>query len=215
MTAGESDLRRGGDARDQVLSAAGALFHREGIRSVGVDAIAEAAGVVKTTMYRHFGSKEGLVVAYLKQMDQRHSGWVEKVLASQNEPRLQLYALFEHIAQMVSEPSWHGCPFLGASTEFREQGNPIHEAAHSHKRRWRDRLRDLAEGAGARDPDLLADQLATLADGAYATAQVYGPHSPANRIDSIARLLIEEAVRTVEYPATESSLVTNQREDSQ
>ncbi|HEV8634491.1 MAG TPA: TetR/AcrR family transcriptional regulator [Chloroflexota bacterium] len=178
------------DARERILRTAAELFYREGIRAVGIDTIVARSGVAKMTLYRHFASKDDLVVAYLRERDARFWRWFERALASGATPRDQLVALFEAQAERVVQPDYRGCPFVNAAVEFPEPGHPGREVVLANKRAVRARLRELSAAAGAADPDALADQLALLLDGAYASAQALGG-GPATRVAGAAAALID------------------------
>ena len=98
------------------------------------------------------------------------------------------------IAATASHPKWRGCPFLNTGTEFPEPDHPARAVILAHKRAVRDRLRALAAAAVARDPDLLAEQLQLLIDGAYAIGQSFGPDGPAKTVASAGRVLIAKAI---------------------
>ena len=99
-------------------------------------------------------------------------------------------AILDMVAATASNPKWRGCPFLNTATEFPEPGHPARAVILAHKRAVRERLRALAAAARARDPDLLAQQLQLLIDGAYAIGQSLGPSGPAKTVPSAGRALI-------------------------
>jgi hypothetical protein len=94
------------------------------------------------------------------------------------------------IAATASHPKWRGCPFLNTGTEFPEPNHPARAVILTHKRAVRERLRALAAAAGVRDPDLLAQQLQLLIDGAYSIGQSLGPNGPAKTVASAGRALV-------------------------
>lgn len=176
-------------ARERILDTATELFYREGIRAVGVDTIVARSGVAKMSLYRSFPSKDDLVVAFLEAADRRYWAWWERVVARHpNDPRAQLGALFRAIAKRTRSADYRGCPFVNTATEFPDADHPGRAVALANKRAVRARLRALADGAGARDPGLLADQLQVLMDGAYATGQM--APGPADAIVDAAEALI-------------------------
>src|SRR5579883_2488893 len=122
-------------ARERLLAAAGELFYRQGIRSVGVDEIVAAADVAKMSLYRSFPSKDELVAAYLREYDARYwRGW-DRILAEHpGKPREQLLALFRALARRTTRPDWRGCPFTNAATEFPEPDHPARHVAEANKR---------------------------------------------------------------------------------
>jgi AcrR family transcriptional regulator len=179
-------------ARERVLQVASELFYREGIRSVGVDEIVASAGVAKMSLYRSFPSKDELAAAYLAGIDERYwRRWDARTARHPAEPREQLLALFRQLAKTANHPGFRGCPFTNAATEFPEPEHPARKVAEANKRELRRRLLDLARAAGAKKPTLLADQLVLLFEGAYTSAQTFGPDGPAHAVVAAAAALIE------------------------
>jgi AcrR family transcriptional regulator len=188
-TKSEADDR---PARERLLAAAGELFYRQGIRSVGVDEIVASADVAKMSLYRSFSSKDELVAAYLRDRDERYWRWWDEVTDRHpGQPREQLLGLFRSLARRATRPDWRGCPFTNAATEFPEADHPGRRVAEAHKRELRRRLRELARLAGALEPALLGDQLVLLFEGAYTSAQTFGANGPAVAVVEAAERLIE------------------------
>jgi AcrR family transcriptional regulator len=178
-------------ARQRILETASEMFYRDGIRAVGIDAIIARSGVAKMSLYRNFPSKDALVTAWLE--DRNAFFWRRWERAEESragDPRSQLEAILDMVAATASHPEWRGCPFLNTGTEFPEPDHPARAVILAHKRAVGERLRSLATAAGARDPDLLAQQLQLLIDGAYATGQSLGPDGPAKSVASAGRALI-------------------------
>jgi AcrR family transcriptional regulator len=178
-------------ARQRILDAAAEMFYRDGIRAVGIDTIIARSGVAKMSLYRNFPSKDALVSAWL---DDRNGffwrRWDKAEASRAGDPRGQLEAILDMIAATASHPKWRGCPFLNTATEFPEPDHPARAVIFAHKRAVRERLRARAAAARARDPDLLAQQLQLLIDGAYAIGQSLGPSGPAKTVASAGRALI-------------------------
>jgi AcrR family transcriptional regulator len=182
-------------ARQRILETASEMFYRDGIRAVGIDAIIARSGVAKMSLYRNFPSKDALVTAWL---DNRNAffwrRWDNAEASRAGEPRGQLEAILDMIAATTSHPKWRGCPFLNTGTEFPEPDHPARAVILANKRTVRARLRALAVAAAARDPDLLAQQLQLLIDGAYAIGQSLGPEGPARTVATAGRALIAAQV---------------------
>lgn len=159
-------------ARARILDTASDLFYRQGIRAVGIDTIVEQSGVAKMSLYRHFASKDELIVAYLEERNEAYWAWFDRAVARHpGAPRLQLLSLFESLRRQTVHPHYRGCPFLNVTIEFPAPDHPGHRIAIAHKRAVRDRLTALAREAGAHDPDRLAAHLQMLMDGARLAAQ--------------------------------------------
>ncbi len=178
-------------ARQQVLDTAARLFYTEGYRAVGVDTIVAESGVSKMTLYRHFPSKDDLIVAYLEESNRQFWAWFERATASHaGDARGQLHAFFASLAELASKPSCCGCPFLNVAVDFPQRDHPGHQVALAHKNAVRERFQVLAAAAGARDPELLANELLLLMDGAFMAVRLFGTDSPACHVDQAAATLI-------------------------
>lgn len=191
--AATSGGRRERPARERIVGAARRLFYERGIRAVGVEAVVAEAGVTKMSLYRHFASKDELVVACLDERIARFWAWWDTTLARatpEGDARAQILALFEALRARTTEPGYRGCPMTNAAVEFPEPDHPARRRAEIHKRELRDRLEALARGAGARDPVALADGLVLLLEGAYASSQTFGPDGPARSAPQAAAALL-------------------------
>lgn len=182
-------MKNGSSAKDALFETAARLFYEQGYRATGVDMIAAESGIGKMTLYRHYPSKDDLIVAYLERVDREFWEHFEASGAEAETPRDRLIAFFASLQQYVTTPTCHGCPLLNVTSEYPEQDYPGHQVALAHKRAVRTRFRQLAEAAGARQPDALADTLVLLMDGAYMAARVFGAStdSPAGRLAEAAR----------------------------
>lgn len=182
-------------AKDRILQAARELFYEEGIRAVGIDRIIERSGVAKMTLYRHFPSKDDLIVAYLNDLNRCHEAWFEGAIATHaGAPARQLLGVFEALVAKMSVPDCRGCAFSNVVTEFPEAGHPGRQVAIAHATAVRERLTGLARDAGAAEPEELGDQLALLLDGANTLGQKMEGRLAAMRARDIARLLIGTAI---------------------
>lgn len=181
-------------ARERLLAAAGELFYRQGIRSVGVDEIVAKADVAKMSLYRSFPSKDVLAASYLEAVDRRYWRWWDEAAARHpDDPRALLRTLFRGLVKRTTSAEWRGCPFTNAATEFPEPDHPARRVAEANKRELRRRFVALCRALGARRPALLADQFVLLFEGAYASAQTFGPAGPAAAAAEAADALIEAA----------------------
>ena len=166
----------GPEAQQHLLRAADELFYREGVRTVGVDAVVERAGVNKMSLYRQFSSKDDLVLAYLERKDEQFFGYVEKSFAKHpGEPAKQLQQYFDDLAVRASIDEYRGCPFMNVSVEFPDTAHPARRFVFRNKARLMARLLELSTAAGADDPVALANGLGLLIEGVYAASQTYGP----------------------------------------
>jgi AcrR family transcriptional regulator len=179
-------------ARERILEVATELFYREGIRAIGVDTICARSGVAKMSLYRAFPSKDDLIAAFLADADKRYWAWWDGVVGRHpGQPRAQLRAVFAAVAKKTTSPHYRGCPFVNTATEFPEPDHPGRAVALANKRELRARLAVLAAAIGARDAELLADQLLLLMDGAYSTGQMLGDAGPGRGLSAAAEAVIE------------------------
>lgn len=177
--------------RARILAAAGELFYRHGIRAVGVDAIAEAAGTNKMTLYRHFASKDELVAEYLRQS--AHAAdecWERFAQAHPGDPRAQLRAWLEEMAGHLAEPDERGCALANAAIELPDKDHPARRVIEEFKRAHRMRLVRLAQDADLSEPELLADELHLLLEGARVTAQSIGTEGLTARLLRMGEAMI-------------------------
>lgn len=177
-------------ARERILETADCLFYEDGIHAVGVDKVIAESGVAKMTLYRHFPSKDELIVAYLERANQRFWTWIEEEMAAAPDPRAKLLRAFRALGRQATSPSCHGCGFQGAAAEFPDPAHPAHKVALAHKRQVVERFTALAREARLRAPEALAEQLLLLMEGAWVAARVFGPRNPAARVAEAARALI-------------------------
>jgi AcrR family transcriptional regulator len=177
--------------KDKVFQTAAQLFYQYGYRAIGVDTLAAESGIGKMTLYRHYPSKDDLIVAYLKDSNDLFWNNFEEITKDAVTPRDKLLAFFEALQEYVNTPACYGCPFLNVATEYPETDYPGHQMALEHKQSVRAKFRELAKEAGALDPGVLSDQLFLLMDGAYMAARMFGPRNPASHLASAARTLID------------------------
>jgi AcrR family transcriptional regulator len=180
-------------AKGKLFATAAGLFYRHGYRATGVDTIAAASGIGKMTLYRHYPSKDDLIVAYLRDSDEKFWAGFEQITAGETTARGKLLAFFTALQGYALTPACYGCPFINVATEYPETEYPGHRVALEHKAGVRARFRQLAEAAGAAQPDALAAALHLLMDGAYAAARLYngGAGNPAAHLADAARQLID------------------------
>ncbi|NML96397.1 TetR/AcrR family transcriptional regulator [Paraburkholderia sp. RP-4-7] len=172
-TAKEAGTTGSASVRERILDTAADLFYQEGVRAVGVDLVVERSGVAKTSLYRHFTTKDELVAAVLERDDTNYwIAWDKTATRHRNAPRDELKAHLQWIARDIAAPKYRGCPFLNVATEFPAPDHPARAVALRHKAELRRRLGTLARQIGVARPDNLANQIALLIDGAYVCGQL-------------------------------------------
>ena len=182
--------------RELLIDTALELFYREGFHATGVDRILAEAGVAKMTLYKHFKSKDELILAALRRRDERFRDWfMREVERRARTPRERLLVCFDVLGEWCSGRDFSGCMFINAAAEFGRQDNPAHALSAEHKRLLLDYLKTLARAAEAREPEALARRLGILLEGAIVMAHVCGDRSAAQDAKAAAETLIDEALR--------------------
>src|SRR5262245_15248050 len=177
--------------RERILAVSAYLFYRHGIRAVGVEAIAEAAGTNKMTLYRHFASKDELVAEYLRCLAEKaNSSWDKLVAQHPADPRAQLGAWLEEMADHVENGAERGCALANAAVELPEQDHPARGVIEAFKNAQRNRITQLCEAADLAQPELLADELFLLLEGARVTAQSMGRAGLGERLIRMGEAMI-------------------------
>jgi AcrR family transcriptional regulator len=179
-------------ARERILDSSYELFSRRGVRAVGVDELIERAGVAKATLYRHFRSKDDLVVAFLERREQRWTWeWVEKEARRRaSSPEEQLLAIFDAFDEWFRREDFEACSFINVLLEM-GPAHPAGKASVQHLANIRSIVRKLAEESGLRDPESFARSWHILMKGSIVSA-AEGDAEAAQRARSMARLLIEQ-----------------------
>ena len=180
-------------ARARILESAYELFARRGIRAVGVDEIIDTAGVAKATLYRHFPSKDDLVLAFLERRERLWThGWVESEARRRGEtPEEQLLAIFDLFDEWFHRDDFEGCSFINVLLETADRGHPAGRACTLHLANIRTVVGTLAAEAGLREPAEFARSWHILMKGSIVQA-AEGDVDAAKRAQAMARLLIEQ-----------------------
>src|ERR1700751_846416 len=179
--------------RERLSKAAYALFSREGIRAVGVDAVIARAGTAKMTLYRNFPSKDDLIIDFLRRREQLWTReWLEAESRRRGEtPRDQLLAIFDVFSEWFSRPDFEGCSFLTTMIEINERDHPVHQAAVVHLANIRVYIAELAAEIGIRDVDSFARKWHILMKGSIMAAHE-GDAAAAARARELGELLLAQ-----------------------
>jgi AcrR family transcriptional regulator len=178
--------------RQRLIEAAGRRFYRDGFRSVGIDQILSDVGISKTAFYKHFESKEDLMLAALEYQN----CWMQETFKSLIEerggptPLGQLQALLDVVEHIVESDEFQGCIFVNVAMEFPLPHEPAHIAAAQSKQAIEDIVCSLAVEAGALEPRFLAKELCLIMEGAYVTRHVTGNKQTVDIARRVAGLVI-------------------------
>jgi AcrR family transcriptional regulator len=183
--------------REQLIETALGLFYRHGYHATGIERILAESGVARMTLYKHFRSKDELILAALERRSARFIAWLEMELARAAPGAARLLALFDALGRWIAGRAgpglpFEGCAFINATAEFADPENPVHRAAAAHKRQLKAMVQGLAAEAGADDPEALADELMLLMEGTIVTAQVSGDRGAAKRARALAERIVVE-----------------------
>jgi AcrR family transcriptional regulator len=179
--------------RERILAAARELFYRRGIHAVGVDAIAEAAGTNKMTLYRHFASKDVLIAACLSELTQEFdAAWDAIAAAHLGDPEGQLLAWVRHVCNFKVNEAERGCGLANAAVELPDNDHPARRVIREYKIELRERLIRLCRDARLADPERLADQVFLICEGARVTAQSVGTEGLSARLAEMAEALVAD-----------------------
>jgi AcrR family transcriptional regulator len=192
-----SDKEKRIPPRERVLAVAADLFYRYGIRAVGVEAIAEAAGTNKMTLYRHFPSKDELVAEYLRQAATAADRcWSIYEQAHPDDPLAQIRAWLAEMADHFAHANERGCPLANAAVELPDKAHPARRVIEGYKLAQRNRLIHLCRSAGLSEPEMLADELYLLLEGARVTLQSVGADGLGARLMRMGEAMIAAHTKT-------------------
>lgn len=184
------------EARARLIKAGAQLFCRYGINATGVDAIVNEAGTAKATLYKLFGSKEGLVDAVMEAEGKAWREWFfAEIDAMSGPPGDRLVRMFDVLKIWFADKSFYGCSFINAVGEHDKNDNRIRQAALTHKHQVLGKLSSLAKEAGARDPKALTLQIALLMDGAIVAAMVSRDPTVAEAARHAAQNIVRAEIR--------------------
>lgn len=187
-----NSAQRRSPAAEQILATASELFFLHGIRAVGVDTIAAESGVTKMTLYKHFGSKDGLVAEYLLSRDHLWRARWKRAIDRGGEPMERLLAVFDAYERSIVDDDFRGCAFVNAAAELPDLAHPAREVVYEHKAAMRHELTTLAESAGLDSPPDVAEEIMVLLEGAFITASIRQDPTPLRRARDMAKRLTSD-----------------------
>ncbi|MDI2099709.1 TetR/AcrR family transcriptional regulator [Ruicaihuangia caeni] len=158
--------RRASGAKSRILDTADALFYSEGIRSVGIDRLIAESGVTKATFYKHYGSKERLVLSYIEQRSAVMREYCQRIADEHASPADALRSLFAWAGSVIVEQEFRGSPFVNAAAEFHEPGHPVRLLVAAHRDWFSEFLQNRLQECGHPLSGDGADELLLAWDGA-------------------------------------------------
>ena len=172
-------------ARERLLDTAEELFYAEGIRAVGLERILSTSGVGRASFYRHFASKDDLVVAVLERRDTAFHAWLAARVAEAGGDPL---SIFDALAERFGSADFRGCAFINTMIESADPSSAAHRTAVAHKERLTTYVAGLLDARGM--SPALAPQIVLLMDGATVTALRERTAEPAAQARSMAAGLL-------------------------
>lgn len=181
--------------REKILAVATQLFETRGINASGIDLIIAESGIAKATLYNHFPSKNLLIISYLRDKSDRFYEWINSKLENKKRDSVEiLFELCEVVEQWITTPEFHGLPFHIASVEFPDPNHPVNHYTQELANELQTYLSKLAQMAGVKDYQTLAQQLTIIFEGG-ALIERLNPGCGAARKAKIAALtLIKNSV---------------------
>ena len=161
---------RSGGAKVRILETASRLFYEEGIRGVGVDRLISEASVTKATFYKHYGSKDNLILAYIRAQDERVQQAFGRIVSEAPTPTDAVRAWVAAVSDDVGRPDFRGCAFLNAAAEYHDPRDPVRQVVAAHRDWYTEQLFALLQRAGHPMPGDGADELMLARDGVMAGA---------------------------------------------
>lgn len=163
------------EARARLLSTASGLFYAEGLHAVGIDRIIATAGVTRATLYRHFPSKDTLLVAYLTQADEALRSRMDAAREQGTTADDVIRDVGRSIAADIQGPGFRGCAFLNAAAEYPDPAHPVHQAVLEHRQWFLATMTALFEETGKPDADPAGRHFVMLRDGAMTAGCLSDP----------------------------------------
>ena len=176
--------------RERIIDAATELFYAHGLRAVSAEKIIAQVGITKVTFYRHFPTKDELIVAYL----QRRAQWERDAIAGARQAAGEVPDVFRIVAEAIGAesctPGFRGCPFINAAAEYADPQHPVRRVVDDHRRWFRQAIQDLLDEIQIPDSALVADELVMLRDGAMVSGYLSDPRTVADALYNAGRAVI-------------------------
>jgi AcrR family transcriptional regulator len=180
-------------AKLRILLTADALFYDEGIRSVGVDRLIATANVTKATFYKHYGSKDRVIAAYVGYRHRKIAEGVGRLAAANDKPEDALRAVRDSVLAQIAAPGFRGCPFINAAAEFAEPQHPVRVAVREHREWYATTIERMTRALGHPMPGDAADELVLARDGAMSGGYAGDPIAASTALTRVFDRIIAEA----------------------
>lgn len=185
---------RRAEKRDHLIDAAAVIFNRRGYHAAGIDRVIKEAGIAKTTLYRHFETKEDLILAVLRKTDERFREDMRRFVEEHGRsPRERILATFDFLEKWFESESFHGCPFISAAAEYGDATSAVFREAAAHKRLVIAYFEELTHAGGFAEPKRRAQEINLLHEGATAVAHTTRSAASARLAKSMATQVLDAA----------------------
>ncbi|MFD2794194.1 TetR/AcrR family transcriptional regulator [Promicromonospora vindobonensis] len=185
-----------GSMRERLIEAASELFYANGLRAVSVDKVIDRAGTTKVTFYRHFQSKDGLIVAYLESRAELERNGVDAAIAhGEGDVDASLRLMAEHTGAAACTQGFRGCPFINAAAEYPDPDSTVRKVIDTHRTWWTSAFERLVAPLGLTDPAAVADDLMLLRDGVMVAGYLGDPTKVAASFLRSCQAVVHCAVR--------------------
>ena len=186
-----------GSMRERLIEAANELFYAQGLRAVSVDKVIDRAGTTKVTFYRHFQSKDDLIVAYLESRAELERNGVDAAIAYGNgDVDVTLGLMADHTGAAACSPGFRGCPFINAAAEYPDPDSAVRKLVDAHRDWWTSAFERLVAPLGLAEPAAIADDLMLLRDGIMVAGYLGDPTKVAASFLRSCQAVIRCAART-------------------
>lgn len=176
--------------RERIVDAATELFYAHGIRAVSAEKVIAQVGITKVTFYRHFPTKDDLIVAYL----QRRAQWERDAIVGARQAAADVPDAFRIVAEAIGAesctPGFRGCPFINAAAEYADPQHPVRRVVDAHRRWFKQVIQELLDEIKVPDSALVADELVMLRDGAMVSGYLSDPNAVADALYNAGRAVI-------------------------
>lgn len=184
-------MARPGNPKEKILATAGRLFYEQGYNSTGINQVLEEAGVAKASLYSHFGSKEELGLAYLKEARTAWFSAITAMVDKKTDPAERLLAIFDFLERQLPLQHFKGCRFINMLSEIGDSQPEMQQQVLEHKRKLRRYVHQLLTTIPGHGSSTMADTIYLLFEGAIVESKVYKEIWPVKTAKKTVKGLME------------------------
>jgi AcrR family transcriptional regulator len=178
--------------KDILVTGAMKVFYQYGFHASGMDLVAKEVGISKTSIYKHFRTKEELILAVLELRDKQFRSWLVSFVEKRaSTPKEQILAIFDALNEWFNQKDYKGCLFIKASAEYQSLNDPIHISSAKHKKSIVNYIEEKLKWMGVTEPKDLSEQLNLLIEGSIVVAKISGPKNVINLAKKSASIILD------------------------